>query len=100
MVGLAVVAVIFLGLGGWASIAPLAKAVSAPAVLVVRGERKKIQHLEGGIVNNVHVEEGQTVKKGQLLASLNRCKQERCLQDMIISWIRLTRLKHVCGQNC
>ena len=32
---------------------------------------KKIQHLEGGIVNNVHVEEGQTVKKGQLLASLN-----------------------------
>ena len=71
LVGLAVVAVIFLGLGGWASIAPLAKAVSAPAVLVVRGERKKIQHLEGGIVNNVHVEEGQTVKKGQLLASLN-----------------------------
>ena len=42
-VGLIIVLVIFIGIGGWSSIAPLAKAVSAPAVLVVKGERKKIQ---------------------------------------------------------
>ena len=68
--GLAVIIIIFIGLGGWASIAPLAKAVSAPAVLVVRGERKKIQHLEGGIIKRIYVEEGQTVRKGELLARL------------------------------
>ena len=49
-IGLAFVALIFLGLGAWAATAPLAWAISAPAVLVVKGERKKVQHLEGGIV--------------------------------------------------
>ena len=70
-VGLIIVLVIFIGIGGWSSIAPLAKAVSAPAVLVVKGERKKIQHLEGGIVEQIFVSEGDIVKKDQLLARLD-----------------------------
>jgi HlyD family type I secretion membrane fusion protein len=52
-------------------VAPLAKAVSAPAVLTVKGERKKVQHLEGGIVEAVFVEDGDFVKKSQLLARLS-----------------------------
>jgi len=70
-VGLLIVVTIFLGLGGWSALAPIAKAVSAPAVISVRGERKQIQHLEGGIVAGLHVEEGQAVEKGDLLLSLN-----------------------------
>ncbi|MDC0400178.1 HlyD family type I secretion periplasmic adaptor subunit [Alphaproteobacteria bacterium] len=69
--GLIIVLVIFIGIGGWSSIAPLAKAVSAPAVLVVRGERKKIQHLEGGLVEQIFVSEGDIVKEGELLAKLD-----------------------------
>ncbi len=52
-----IITAIFFGLGLWAAIAPLAKAVSAPALLVVKGETKKVQHLEGGIVAELLVEE-------------------------------------------
>ena len=70
-IGLVFVALIFLGLGAWAATAPLARAISAGAVLVVKGERKKVQHLEGGIVSNLYIREGDLVKEGQILLSLD-----------------------------
>lgn len=69
--GLLVVAVIFVGLGAWSATAPLARAVAAYATLTVEGERKQIQHFEGGIVASLRVTEGQLVKKDELLMSLN-----------------------------
>jgi HlyD family type I secretion membrane fusion protein len=69
--GLAVVLIAFVGLGGWAAVAPLASAIPAPAVLSVKGERKQIQHLEGGIVEKILVEEGEHVEKDQLLVLLD-----------------------------
>ena len=72
--GLIVVCVIFLGLGIWSATAPLARAVPAMATLSLKGERKTIQHFEGGIVGSLHVAEGQTVEKGQLLISLDPLK--------------------------
>ena len=48
---------IFVGLGGWGATAPLAKAVAAEHANS-KGERKKIQHFEGGIVSSLHVTEG------------------------------------------
>ena len=69
--GLFVVCAIFLGLGAWSATAQLARAVSALGTLAVKGERKQIQHFEGGIVNAMPVQEGQMVKKGELLVSLN-----------------------------
>jgi HlyD family secretion protein/epimerase transport system membrane fusion protein len=70
--GFAVVIIAFVGIGGWASLAPLASAVTATAILSVKGERKQVQHLEGGIVEKILVEEGETVKAGQLLLLLER----------------------------
>ena len=70
--GICVVVGIFAGLGGWAAIAPIDQAVSAPATLLVKGARKQIQHLEGGIVSNVLVSEGQFVEKGHVLIKLRR----------------------------
>jgi HlyD family secretion protein/epimerase transport system membrane fusion protein len=69
--GLVVVAAIFLGLGAWSATAPLARAISATATLTVKGERKKVQHFEGGIVGSLHVTEGQTVQEGDLLVALD-----------------------------
>ena len=69
--GIVVVSGIFLGLGVWSATAPLARAVSAAANLSLKGERKIIQHFEGGIVGSLNVLEGEIVKKGQLLISLN-----------------------------
>lgn len=69
--GVFVVLAIFIGLGGWAATAPLDQAVAAGATLTVKGDKKRIQHLEGGIVGSLHVIEGQVVKQGDLLVSLN-----------------------------
>ena len=70
-VGLVVVGVIFFGLGIWSATAPLARAVAAYATLTVKGERKQIQHFEGGLVSSLNVTEGQMVKKGDLLVALD-----------------------------
>jgi HlyD family secretion protein/epimerase transport system membrane fusion protein len=69
--GVLVVISIFGGLGAWSATAPLARAIHASAILVVKGERKKIQHFEGGIVAGVSVSEGEYVEKGQLLIKLD-----------------------------
>ena len=95
--GLAFVAVIFLGLGVWAATAPLARAISASALLVVKGDRKKIQHLEGGIVSSIYVDEGEFVKEGQTLLSLdslqakaNLARHYNQLDQLLVKEARLT----------
>jgi epimerase transport system membrane fusion protein len=57
-------------LGGWASTAPLRSAALAPGVVKVAGERRVVQHLEGGIVREVLVREGEAVAEGQVLLRL------------------------------
>jgi HlyD family type I secretion membrane fusion protein len=62
------------GFGGflaWASTAPLAGAVMAPGHVAANGENQTIQHLEGGIVKEIHVREGDSVVVGQPLISLD-----------------------------
>jgi len=68
--GLVVIVVFVVGSFGLASFAPLESAVSAPGVIVVESHRKTIQHLEGGIVKDVLVTEGQTVAAGEPLLRL------------------------------
>src|SRR5262249_41514761 len=46
-------------------------ALLAPGVLVVETHRKTIQHLEGGIVKDILVKEGQLVHSGQTLIRLD-----------------------------
>lgn len=71
VIGLIIVASIFIGLGFWAATAPLAKAVAASAQLSVRGDKKRVQHYEGGIVAAINVSEGEKVAQGQLLVSMD-----------------------------
>lgn len=63
-----------LGLGGffaWGSTAPLAGAVVAPGHIAASGENQKVQHLEGGLVQTLHVREGDRVQAGQPLITLD-----------------------------
>ncbi|WP_157019183.1 HlyD family type I secretion periplasmic adaptor subunit [Mesorhizobium xinjiangense] len=69
--GLAIAAVAFGGFGTWASTAPLAAAVIAQGSFVATGENKIIQHLEGGIIEEILVNEGDHVKKGDPLFKLD-----------------------------
>ena len=65
--GLWTVAVIVVPLTAWIGMAPLAMAVVAPAHVKVDLNRRPVQHLEGGIVRQVLVRDGQQVKEGDAL---------------------------------
>lgn len=65
--------VLLLGFGGflaWASLAPLDEGVSAPATVSIETKRRTIQHMNGGVVGQVLVKEGQLVKAGDVLVEL------------------------------
>ena len=70
LVGLAVVLALFGGFGAWAALAPLASAAIAPGLVSVEGYRKVVQHLEGGIVADIRVRDGDAVAQGQVLLTL------------------------------
>ncbi len=55
----------------WAAWAPLDEGVSAPATLSVETRRKVIQHLQGGVVRELRVREGEEVKEGDTLIVLD-----------------------------
>lgn len=57
--------------GVWLSIAPIGGAVISPGIVRVASYRKTVQHLEGGIVDAILVEDGDRVTQGQLLIQLS-----------------------------
>ncbi len=57
--------------GYWAATAPLAGAAIAPGVVAASGQNLKLQHLEGGAVTAVLVKEGDRVKLGDRLLTLD-----------------------------
>jgi len=65
-----VIAVGFLGMGGWASTAKLASGSIAPGVVAVSSNKQTVQHLEGGIISEIVVREGDHVKIGDTLVIL------------------------------
>ena len=68
--GLTVI-LMFFGFGlGAAALAPIDKGVSLPGTIIVESKVKPVAHPRGGVVEKIHVIEGQEVKEGQLLVSL------------------------------
>jgi HlyD family secretion protein len=67
--------------GGWAAFARLDRAVISPGVIVAEGSRKTVQHLEGGIVQEVLVKEGQSVRAGEVLLRVDPL-QSRASADL------------------
>lgn len=78
-----VIALFFGVFGAWAALAPLSGAASASGTINPDTNRKDIQHLEGGIISAVHIREGQSVKQGELLISLDDKQIQAKLQQRI-----------------
>lgn len=73
LTSLGLITVLF-GVGGfllWSIMTPLNSAVVTQGVLKVSSEKKQVQHLEGGIVKSIFVREGDLVKEGQALLTLD-----------------------------
>ena len=67
MAGLALIG----GLGTLSATTELAGAVMAAGSLVVKSSVKKVQHPAGGVVGEIHVDEGSHVQAGDVLVSLD-----------------------------
>jgi HlyD family type I secretion membrane fusion protein len=69
--------VLFFGvLGAWAMTAPLHGAVVANGVIKVEGNRRAVQHLEGGIVKELRVKDGVKVTAGDVLIVLDETQAQ------------------------
>ncbi len=71
LVGVLVIVAFIGGTTYWAITSKLDGAVVAPASFVVEGNRKTIQHLDGGIVSSILVKNGDLVEAGQTLLELD-----------------------------
>ena len=71
LIGIASVLAVFGGFGAWAALAPLSSAAIGPGVISVEKYRKTVQHLEGGIIREIRVRDGDLVAKDQVLLMLD-----------------------------
>jgi protease secretion system membrane fusion protein len=55
----------------WAALAPLDEGVPTQATVAIDTKRKAVQHLQGGIIREVMVREGDEVKEGQPLVRMD-----------------------------
>jgi len=69
--GWSVVAVLLLVTVVWGFMANIKGAVIAPGYVTVEGKPKTVQHLDGGIVGEILVQEGDVVEKGQVIMRLD-----------------------------
>lgn len=81
--GLALGAVLVVGVGGWATFTQISGAVIAPGQLVVETDVKKVQHPTGGVVGELRVHDGMRVKAGDILIRLDET-QTRANLDIIL----------------
>jgi epimerase transport system membrane fusion protein len=85
--GLVAVLLLFGGLGIWSVLAPLDSAAIGSGLVIVENYRKPIAHLEGGIVREVNVKEGQHVHKGQVLLTLEDVQPRSQLEQVQGQWM-------------
>ena len=61
----------FIGFMLWAFLAPLDKGVPMSGSVAKESNRKSVQHLGGGTIDDILVKEGDTVKAGQVVVRMN-----------------------------
>jgi len=73
----------------WSTLVPLDASAMAPGKLVVQGQSKTIQHFEGGIVKELHVEEGAQVREGDLLIQLDATRAKASMDLLMGQYLSL-----------
>ncbi len=97
LAGFLTIGVAFGGFFGWAFAASLDSASLAPGTIIVDSRRKTITHLEGGILKEILVSEGDRVKAGDVLFRLDdsfaRSTLEQLQSQRVGALAKLTRLR-------
>src|SRR5947207_11204564 len=81
------------GFGAWATIAPLEGAVVASGSFVATGQNKQVQHLEGGIIREILIKEGDLVEPNQLLLRLDETAVKSKLRRLVLRQSRLSAIE-------
>ncbi|MES2709976.1 MAG: HlyD family type I secretion periplasmic adaptor subunit [Pseudomonadota bacterium] len=80
--GILAIAIFFGSFVAWSLMAPLSEAAVAPGLIKVEGQRRTIQHLEGGIVREILVRDGDRVVRGQPLMRLDDIQSGATLETL------------------
>ncbi len=95
--GIVVIGLFLFGFGSWAAKAPLSGAAIAPGVIAASGQNLKVQHFEGGIIQEILVKEGDKITKGQALLKIDPTQAEsnrnRFVKSLVASQARAERLQ-------
>lgn len=95
--GIVVVTAMVTSFFGWSLYARLDSAALSQGTLVVDSHRKTVQHLEGGILRELLVREGQPVKSGQTVALLDTTQADSQLgqitSQLVAVQARIARLR-------
>lgn len=95
-VGMLIILVGIFGVGGWIALAPLHGAVIAAGEVKADTNRKTVQHLEGGIVKEIRVRDGDQVRAGQPLLLLEDVQVDATVemlkQQLDAEYVRHARL--------
>jgi HlyD family secretion protein len=79
LAGSALIGIFVIGFGTWSAMAPLQSAAVAMGMVVSESSRKTVQHLEGGIIRDILVHDGDAVRAGQVLIRLDDTKARTTL---------------------
>lgn len=80
--GILFVALLIIAFIIWSAFVSLKEMTTTYGELVPKGNVQRVQHLEGGIVTKVLVNNGDTVKRGQLLVEFNALAQQSELDNL------------------
>ena len=87
------------GFGGfliWAFIAPLEEGVASNGQIIVEDNRQLVQHLEGGLVKEIFVREGDIAQQGAVLVVLEKTRalanRDQIIQEYAASAASVARL--------
>ena len=92
-IGVGVLLVWLFGFVFWAGWAPLSGAVVANGTFVATGQNKHVQHLEGGILRDLLVREGDRVEAGQALARMDSTSAGARLRRLVLKEYRLLAMR-------
>ncbi len=77
----------FLSLGAWAYVYELDEVSTGTGKVVASSKAQLVQSLEGGVLHQLFVKEGDIVEPGQILAQLDRTKFESSVQESETQYI-------------
>ncbi len=91
--GLVILGLFFGVIGSWSTFAPLSSAVVADGLVKVAGNRKTVQHLEGGIIRDLLVKNGDAVEVNDVLMRLEDAQSRATWELIRIKYLSLQALE-------